>query len=286
MHRIFLAILLFAAAPSQAAEIKLSTWNIAWLTLRPPGDRALPRDLTPRQPEDFARLAGYARRLDADILALQEVDGPEAATRILDPRDYQFFFPDERDIQRTGFAVRRTLRAIRNADLEELDPIPHERLSLRRGTDITVEIEGRMLRLLSLHLKAGCREAADTGRDCETLMGQSEVLAGWIAARRREGAAFVILGDFNRRFATPQDEFLARLTAAAPLTRANEGVSNPCWSDARGGRPFIEHILLGGPARGWAVQNSLRVMVYAERDPALRDRISDHCPVSIRLRVG
>lgn len=285
MFRIFLTILLLAAAPLQAAEIKLATWNIAWLTLRPGHDRALPRDLTPRRAEDFSRLAAYARRLDADILALQEVDGPEAAARVLDARDYQFFFPDEHDIQRTGFAVRRTLRAIRNADLEALDPIPNERFSLRRGTDITVEVEGRMLRLLSVHLKAGCREAGDTGRDCETLMGQSRVLAEWIAARRREGAAFAILGDFNRRFPTPQDEFLARLDAVAPLTRANEGVSNPCWSDARGGRPFIEHILLGGPARNWMIRNSLRVMVYAERDPALRDSISDHCPVSIRLRI-
>ena len=285
MHRIFLAILLLAAPPLQAAEIKLSTWNIAWLTLRPPGDRALPRDLTPRRPEDFPRLAGYARRLDADIIALQEVDGPEAAARVLDPRDYEFFFPDERDIQRTGFAVRRTLRAIRNADLEELDPIPNQRLSLRRGTDITVQVEGRMLRLLSVHLKSGCREATDEGRDCETLMGQSQVLAGWIAARRREGAAFAILGDFNRRFTGSDDEFLSRLTAAAPLTRANEGVSNPCWSDARGGRPFIEHILLGGPARNWMIRNSLRVMVYGERDWSLRDRISDHCPISIRLRI-
>lgn len=290
MSRIFLAILLLATAAlpraAWATEIKLSTWNLAWLTLRPAGDRALPRDLTRRQPEDFARLAGYARRLEADILALQEVDGPEAAAQVLDPRDYQFFFPDERDVQRTGFAVRRTLRAIRNADLEELDTAPNERLSLRRGTDITVEVEGRMLRLLSIHLKAGCREASDRGRDCDTLMGQSAVLARWISQRRREGVAFAILGDFNRRFASPEDAMLRELNAAAPLTRANEGVSNPCWSDARGGRPFIDHILLGGPARNWMVQNSLRVMVYAERDPALRDRLSDHCPVSIRLRVG
>lgn len=286
MHRIFLAILLLASAPLQAAEIKLSTWNIAWLTLRPAGDRALPRDLTPRRPDDFERLAGYARRLDADVLALQEVDGPEAAARVLDPRDYAFFFADERDIQRTGFAVRRSLRVIRNADLEELDPNPDHRFSLRRGTDITVEVDGRMLRLLSVHLKAGCREATDQGRDCETLMEQSRVLAGWIAARRREGVAFAILGDFNRRFASPRDEFLSRLTEAAPLARANEGVSNPCWSDARGGRPFIGHILLGGPARNWMVRDSLRVMVYAERDPAMRQRLSDHCPISIRLRPG
>jgi len=287
MSRIFLAILLLLAAPPlQAAEIKLSTWNIAWLTLRPPGDRALPRDLGPRQPADFTRLAEYARRLDADVVALQEVDGPEAAARVFDPAEYRFFFADERDVQRTGFAVRRSLRAIRNADLEGLDTIPNERFSLRRGTDITVEVEGRMIRLLSVHLKAGCREAADRGRDCDTLMQQSDVLAGWIAARQREGAAFAILGDFNRRFPTPQDPVFRQLNAAAPLTRANEGVSNPCWSDARGGRPFISHILLGGPARRWMVPDSLRVMVYAERDPAMRARLSDHCPISVRLRVG
>ncbi|MBS7810900.1 endonuclease/exonuclease/phosphatase family protein [Roseococcus pinisoli] len=286
MNRLLLALLLLAAAPLQAAEIKLSTWNIAWLTLRPPTDRALPRDLTPREPGDFNLLANYARRLDADVLALQEVDGPEAAARILDPRDYNFFFADERDIQRTGFAVRRNLRVIRNADLEELDLNPHARFSLRRGTDITVEVDGRMLRLLSVHLKAGCREAADEGRDCETLMQQSEILAGWISARRREGTAFAILGDFNRRFPTPRDPVLSQLNAAAPLTRANEGVSNPCWSDARGGRPFISHILLGGPARGWLVPDSLRVMIYAERERSMRQRLSDHCPISVRLRVG
>jgi hypothetical protein len=33
------------------------------------------------------------------------------------------------------------------------------------------------------------------------------------------------------------------------------------------------------------VPRSLSVMAYAERDPAFRDRLSDHCPVSVRLRV-
>jgi hypothetical protein len=68
--------------------------------------------------------------------------------------------------------------------------------------------------------------------------------------------------------------------------RVNEGVSNPCWSDARGGRPFISHIFLGGPAQRWLVPGSLRVMVYAEREPAMRDRLSDHCPVSLRIRMN
>jgi endonuclease/exonuclease/phosphatase family metal-dependent hydrolase len=31
------------------------------------------------------------------------------------------------------------------------------------------------------------------------------------------------------------------------------------------------------------VRDSFRVLVYAERDPALRDVLSDHCPISVRL---
>jgi endonuclease/exonuclease/phosphatase family metal-dependent hydrolase len=287
MRALALTLALLIATPLQAAEFKLATWNIAWLTLRAAGDPLLPERLTPRQPGDFARLADYARRLEADIVALQEVEGAEAAQRVFDPRAYAFFFARENDVQRTGFAIRRTLAATQNEDLAALDLAPGARFSQRRGTDVTVTVNGRPLRLLSVHLNAGCREGPmdARNRECEGLARQSEVLARWIAERRREGVAFAVLGDFNRRMDHPRDEMTATLAAAAPLTRANEGASNPCWADARGGRPFISHILLGGAARDWMQRGSLRVMVYAERDPIFRDRLSDHCPVSVRLRV-
>jgi hypothetical protein len=70
-----------------------------------------------------------------------------------------------------------------------------------------------------------------------------------------------------------------------PVPRVPEGASNPCWALAGGGRPFIDHILLGGGAEALWQRDSLRVMVYAERDPRQRDRLSDHCPVSIRLNT-
>ncbi|MBX9699441.1 MAG: endonuclease/exonuclease/phosphatase family protein [Acetobacteraceae bacterium] len=288
MRALFLALALFLhALPAAAAEIKLATWNIAWLTLRAPADPALPRGLTPRTPADFDALARYARQLDADVVALQEVDGPQAAARIFDPATHAFFFAREDDVQRTGFAVRRTLRAVQNEDLDRLDTRAGARRSLRRGTDITVGEGTARLRLLSIHLNAGCMsgplDRADA--ECETLHRQAEILAGWVAARRREGMAFAILGDFNRRF-IPNDGFLRALAGPeTPLGRATEGHSNPCWSDARGGRPFIDHILLGGDAERWMQATSLRVLVYAERDAAMRERLSDHCPVSIRLRL-
>lgn len=279
MLRALLALLLLAA-PAAAAELKLATWNLAWLTTRPAGDPDLPRDVQRRSPEDLARLRAYADRLAADVVAIQEVDGPEAAALVLDPARWQFFFPRERDVQRAGVAVRRGLPAEQNEDLAALDLHPGGRFSLRRGVDVTVGQGASRLRVLSLHLNAGCREAGDSGRQCESIARQAEILAGWIEERRAAGEAFALAGDFNRRFER-DPVILPMLERAAPLTRATAGRSNPCW----GGRPFVDHILLGGPARDWMAEGSLRVLVYAERGPEWRARLSDHCPVSVVLRL-
>lgn len=286
MRLLTLALLALLAMPAAAAELKIASWNIAWLTTKPAGHPDLPRGVSPRSEADFARLRAYVDRLAADVVAIQEVDGPLAAARVFDATRWEFHFPAETDTQRAGFAWRRGLHVTRNPDVSALDLAPNARRSLRRGADITVrQGDGPPLRLLSVHLDGGCawdsvREP--NSRDCQNLGRQAEILRNWIADRRREGVAFAILGDFNRRMER-NDEFLAVLTAAAPLTRPTAGFSNPCWAQGGRGRSFIDHILLGGPARGWLVRDSFRVMTYAERDAALRDRLSDHCPISVRL---
>lgn len=278
-----LLFLLFAA-PARAGEIKLATWNLNWLTTRAPGDPLLPPELPGRGAEDFVRLHLYAQRLAADVLALEEVDGPEAAARLLDPAEWRFFFANEHDVQRVGIAVRRRLRARQNPDLAALDRAPEARFSLRRGVDVTIEEPGGApLRLLALHLKAGCRQGAflEGDRECAILGEQAGIVADWITARQGEGGGFAVLGDFNRRFQGPRDAFLRRIAKRGTLLRATEGRSDPCW----GGRDFIDHILLGGAARDWLVPDSLRVLVYAEREPGRKDSLSDHCPVSVRLNL-
>jgi hypothetical protein len=81
MRALILLALMFLALPAWAQEIKLATWNIAWLTTKPAGHPDLPQNLTIRTEQDFARLRAYAERLAADVIALQEVDGPLAAAR-------------------------------------------------------------------------------------------------------------------------------------------------------------------------------------------------------------
>lgn len=278
-----LLLLLLLCGGARAADLKVATWNLEWLTARPAGDPALPEDVRPKSAADIDGLRAYALRLDADVVALQEVDGPDVAARVFPPDRYAIYMTGDRVVQRVGFAVRRGLRVTQNPDLVALDVHPAAPHRLRSGADITIDTPGGRLRLLAVHLKSGCNAARlvpGSGRTCDTLRLQLAPLQGWIAQRREEGVPFVLLGDFNRRMERP-DEFLAALSATAPLLRATEGWGNPCW----GGNTFIDHILVGGAARAWMQPATLRVMTYRETSEAAKARLSDHCPVSVRFRL-
>jgi endonuclease/exonuclease/phosphatase family metal-dependent hydrolase len=261
-----------------AAPVKLSTWNLDWLISRSRAAADLPDDVQRRPDADFARLRLYANRLDADVVAFQEVDGAATAARVFDPARYTVLTIAEPVVQQVGLAVRRGIAVHQNPDVTALDVEPDARHRLRDGLDATLTLPGgQTLRVLVVHLKAGC--ASESHRPpCTLLAAQIPVLAAWARARAAEGVAFALMGDFNRVLDLPETMGEA-LANAAPLTRVTEGRSNPCWE----GDDFIDHIFLGGPARAWLVAGSLRVMTYRETDPALKPHLSDHCPVSITL---
>ncbi len=265
-----------------AANEKIATWNLNWLTLRQTGDPALPDDVHARRPEDFDRLRSYADRLNADVVAFQEVDGVAAAARVFDPGRYRLVTIGEDVVQQVGLAVRLPVTVQLNADVTALDveaDAPHR---LRYGLDATLTFPGgATLRVLVIHLKNGChfdRLDGSPRTQCALLAQQIAPLAGWVAARQKDGVAFAVLGDFNRVLDQPE-EMGSALSAAGAMTRVTQGVSDPCWN----GDAFIDHIFLGGKARDWLVPDSLRVMTYDTRNPHDRDRLSDHCPISVHL---
>jgi hypothetical protein len=43
--------------------------------------------------------------------------------------------------------------------------------------------------------------------------------------------------------------------------------------------------MAGGPAGTWLQADSLRVMTYKETGREWKDKLSDHCPVSVTLSV-
>lgn len=268
-----------SAQHGRAETLTVASWNIEHLSAGP--EQRLGN--VTRKERDYRRLQRYAKRLQADVIAVQEVDGPEALARVFDPTVYDFHFSSRRSAQRTGFAYRKSLRVQKNADYEALDVG-----GVRHGADLTVYVNGTPLRLLAVHLKSGCFEG-DRARACKKLVRQVPFLEAWIDARAREGEAFVVLGDFNRRFfkgGVQGDAIWKDLDDGDPpladLVSPTMGQRSTCW----GGKypDYIDHILVGKRAAAWLVKDSFRQVVYDATE--VPKGLSDHCPISVTLAMG
>lgn len=304
------------------ARLRLASWNVEWLMLpatfdrlaatcerrddrgrdrrsskrHPAARRSIPCDLVPdgRWSEaDFDRLAGYARGLEADVIALQEVDGPDAARRLLP--GFRFCFTRRTHVQNVGFAIRSDVPFRCNTDLHELSL---DGGGLRRGADVTLFPDTRAeLRLLAVHLKAGCARDplhADTD-DCRQLARQVPVLERWIDARARAGQPFGVVGDFNRLIARePANarDAHGRLQALWPelddgdppesdLTFASQGQRARGCTPRDRHRDFVDHIVLSRSATRAMIPGSFRQHRYPEAGAARR--VPDHCAVSVDL---
>ena len=295
MRRSLLMAALISVATAQGAvaqpakTIKIATWNMAWLTDRMPGtggEGGVPANVHHRTKSDWKLVQKYAKRLNADIVAFEEVDGIAMAKKAYGAKKYNFHTTDEPDVQKPGFAIRKGIAFTRNPDFADLDVTADQPRSLRRGADITVEVAGQTIRMLAVHLKSGCPEQSleSSGANCPLLKQQMPILANWIKARLDEGVPFIVLGDFNRVFGD-QDQFwqAMNLGGEADLARSTAGRTSPCWA---GSRPkFIDHIVFGGQTRDWMRPSTFKVLVYDETKSAFKDRISDHCPQSMNLKV-
>lgn len=306
-----LAGLLLVAAASHAAtsdELKLATWNLEWFmtpatlwALTPsctqpdvPRDssrRSIPCDVARenrRSGEDIATMQRYARELDADVVALQEVDGAEAA-RLLFP-GYDFCFSTRAAVQNNGFAIRRGIPFACGPELMGLSLAD----DVRRGVEVRLfPGSPRELKLLSVHLKSGCaRDPLDSGKPaCQELRRQVPALESWIDARAAEHKPFAVLGDFNRDLRREPagvavwSDIDDGNPPAADLVNTAEGQGFENCSPAQTFSGYIDYILLGRDMARGLVRDSFGRELYRPRD-ALRRKLSDHCPVFIRLRVA
>ena len=261
-------------------------------------DRTLPCAITkrePRGPDDYASLRRYAATLAADIVALQEVDGPEAAAQVFP--GYDFCFSTRPHTQKNGFAIRRGLPFRCEP---EYVPLSLDN-AVRRGVVATFfPGTANEFRLMSVHLKSGCPAGPLTaeGRNCELLSRQVEPLKQWIESEARAGHRFGVLGDFNRRFTLEKgaahDEQGRLVNVFPELNSVNLPAARltnitgrekftPCTTDSEY-REFIDNILLGKELAGAVLRKSFVRVVFNDQD-AKQHWLSDHCPVGIELRL-
>jgi len=83
---------------SYAETLKVASLNIAWL-----GSHGFNK----RTENDYKELARYAKQLNADVIALQEVENSDYARKVFGD-EYDYYFSSKNWVQRLGVAVRKS----------------------------------------------------------------------------------------------------------------------------------------------------------------------------------
>jgi endonuclease/exonuclease/phosphatase family metal-dependent hydrolase len=278
-------------APHASGRLRLATWNLENLHAQDGQSTYLaPDPSVKRTATDYDRIRCYVRLFDPDIMAVQEVDGEAALSRVVDTDVYDVHVDDRpkgslNDQQNTGFAVKRGLTVARQPDFQALDIRGDG--SLRYGTRIDFTHNGQTLQPMSVHLKSGCFENASTSSACETLLAQVPVLEGWIDAAAEGPTPLIVLRDFNRRFNQPGDRVWADLDDGEPsnadLTALTQDMPVSCRDNTF--TEFIDHIVVDRRVLPWVDRTSFRQVTYRQQDKAVWDQLSDHCPVLVELWI-
>ncbi len=277
--------------PHPSGRLRIATWNLENLhAVDGQSVYLAPDPSAKRFALDYERIKCYVRLFDPDILAVQEVDGEEALSRVVDTDVYDVHVSSRpqgslNGKQNTGFAYKRGLTVMPQPDFTALDVAGNG--SLRYGTRIDLTFHGQTVKLMSVHLKSGCFDNPSTSSACPTLLAQIPVLETWIDEAAQQDDAFIVLGDFNRRLNQPLDVVWADLDDAQPLnadlTAITENMPIACQSDKF--TEFIDHLVFDRRSSAWVETSSFRHLTYRQQDKEVWDKISDHCPVVIELWI-
>ncbi|WP_175579671.1 endonuclease/exonuclease/phosphatase family protein [Vibrio diazotrophicus] len=288
-HALFTSVV-FIVVPltAHAEKLTLSTWNMEWLTINPNHNVYEGK----RSNDDFSALKGYFERLNADVIAFQEVDSIDAFKRV-SSSDYSVILSD-RDLpqyhnhqfsdinQYTGFAIRNNVPF---SDPKDIDLYGRANHKLRFASYVILYPDSATpVHVLSLHLKAGCVGKFYSHKEtCQTLLAQGKSLNRWIKEREKQGQEYVIMGDFNHNLSFKGDwlwqefnqglkqkpELATRNTQALCKVRKRNNASQ-----LHQFRSVIDHMIVSPKLQ----TTQPKQMVYKDQD-ALNYHLSDHCPI-------
>ena len=261
-----------ANSTDSGRKLVLASWNMAWLAdLRAPdfwsncrsgNGRDLPRDSHP--PCDAyhrlgigdaaayeaiklravrAALADLATR-GADVIALQEVQGPIALARVL-PSEFRMVCLTTRDDGlNLAFVVRRGHEAAlecREIVALSLEDDPTVKRPVRRGLELTFRWGGHEIAMLNIHLKAACpRGRMDDGGNaaCRVLQAQAAPLEDWIEQQARADRGFMVIGDWNRDLEQEvRGGFPARSDGGDPASPVTAALVRNLYAEINDGDP-------------------------------------------------
>lgn len=272
-------LVILITIPAYGRRITIASWKIDQLRMM---DN---RGQNSRGRVDYKSLKRYAYELDADVIALQWIENTHAIERIF-RREYDFYFRTQGNTKNAGFAVRRGITVNQSQSF-------YAGLGIKmwgiQGTDITVDVDGQEIRMLSVQLREGCwhDEIDPKKKACRILKQGMKSIKSWIDSRESEGIPFAIMGNFNRMFDLPGDKLWNEIDGGTKgngdLSRITEGQKSNCWVEHISPK-YLDHIILDKLTTGWVVRNSFKEIVYDERIDFLK-KPSDHCPISVVIDI-
>lgn len=276
-------------AATTSPVLRVATWNVEHL--------AYPIELgcRPRTQKELVALKAYAKGLEADVVALQEVASSDAIHLLFPEDEWQVVMsqrPDSESYecrgngfmstqQKVAFAIRKPLMV---ASIDQVTDFGLNSRGLRYGLAVSVKKGRETIELLNLHLKSGCfvddYQQSDSS-SCQTFAKQVPILDSWIEQREKNQSPYVVLGDFNHRLSAPYN----RVTRTIE-TNENASVStlDIATRELIGCHPRypapIDHIMVGALPSTLKIQN---VHVHRFNDMNEDAMLSDHCAVSLEL---
>lgn len=206
------------------------------------------------------RTADFIRTsLSADVIAFQEVSGIQAVKEILPGGGADFDLCEvtpasDYKVQRLVIAWKKTLGSQVSCETEESLALRNnpERFQPRPGLAVTLNVDGRLLRILAVHLKSSCvsplggGDLAGSREDCEVLQQQIDPLEAWVESNTADEAKVVLLGDFNRNlFHELRDQTPVRTDLSSPAdTRQAGALSRSLLEEVADGKPATSDLSL------------------------------------------
>ncbi|GLS84080.1 endonuclease/exonuclease/phosphatase family protein [Paraferrimonas haliotis] len=287
-----------ASAPSKPqSTLRIATWNIEHLA-QFDGQGCLPRTEA-----DYQTLRAFAKTIDADVVALQEVDNAQAMQRVFPANEWNIAFSGRADTgsydcnanpgqrstqQKVGFAIRKGVNyTYQSAD--NLTELELDGNGLRHGVVLTLTDFSPAVEVMTVHMKSGCFVADYLTSDryaCHQLALQAPFLKNWMEQRLNNKTPFIVLGDFNHQLANNGNVLWQQIHSLNGSGNRVENLTDILGCHPRYPNP-IDHILASSDVAQAYVEGSAfsHGFGYAQGDLKEEDMLSDHCPVSVDLRL-
>jgi endonuclease/exonuclease/phosphatase family metal-dependent hydrolase len=265
------------------------------------------------------------------VIAFQEVKSEEVIRAVLGKHEANFavcaaphnsfqtigFAWDKRATSRPGVCTPRRELAIKE------DPAnPSNDRVLRPGLALQLEVGGKPLTIMNVHLKSSCanlndwqqykgRKLTDLDSHCRIFNRQVAPLEAWIESVEAASPRFILLGDFNRRI---DEEAEAKIDTKAVRADGSDPAGAPkldalgytssqyLWPEISDGKPNLVQVPLGSKdasCKGFTGLDHIVVSsaLHALQDPAAftsrkvgvveqpgqKIESSDHCPRVVKL---